>query len=70
MKHITIFYLKDKETWSMEVARPAQEYAAVQRYGGCALSGKTLLLLPPLHTWLGVAFPEDDTRPQIGCTRG
>lgn len=60
MKHILIFYWKDNVTWSIEVALSPKEYEAVQRDGACALSGKTMLLLPPVNTWLSVAFREDN----------
>jgi hypothetical protein len=59
MKHILIFYWKDQQTWSIEIALPDQEYELIQHIGAAGLSGKTLALLPPPSTWTGVAFPDD-----------
>ena len=59
MKHILIFYWKDNQTWSIEVALPEKEFQLIQSIGAMGLSPKTLALLPPPSTWTGVAFPED-----------
>jgi hypothetical protein len=59
VKHIIIFYWKDNQTWSIEVALPDKEFEQVQFIGAAGLSGKTLALLPPSSTWTGVAFPDD-----------
>jgi hypothetical protein len=61
MKHILIFFRKDNETFSIEIALPDAEYALVQEFGGNGLSGKTMLLLPPPETWTAVAFPEEES---------
>lgn len=55
MKHLMIFYLADNQMSSIEIALPDAEFQAVMEHGAEAFSGKTLALLPPRETWLGLA---------------
>lgn len=60
MKHILIFYCKNKETWSIEIALPDREYEDVMQFGASGFSGKTMLMLPPPSTWIGISTPEGE----------